>query len=288
MPLVVAAVELAVFSLIYTGCAKRKKQHSRWRLPVAVVLLVSAFFTLASWVQAVFSFFNCYGIQDPTLSPSLWWVPNMAQACYEGSHRTWALALGAPCLILCCAIPVVMFACLWRNRQRLSDSRFQESYGHLYSLYTKRAFWWESVILGQTIVLVALSIFPTQIGTYFVVVLVGVHLAFALQLLHVFRPYASSLLQRLHIASLYCLLLDVLVALLMFGQPARPAHARGVGIAQAAVAILAVVLNVAFIVVCCVLIGRCFFRGPGGAALRNIFARCGKLHSNPKPSRPSA
>lgn len=287
MPLVVAAVELAVFFLIYAGCAKRKKQQSLWHLPVAVVLLVSGFFTLPSWVQAVFSFFNCYSIQDFTLSPSLWWVPHMAQACYEGYHRTWALALGVPCLILCCAIPVVMFAYLWHNRKRLSDSKFQESYGHLYSLYRKRSFWWESVILGQTIVLVALSIFATQIGTYFVVVLVGVHLAFALQLLHVFRPYVSSMLQRLHIGSLYCLLLDVLVALLMFGQPARPTQARHVGIAQAAVAVFAVIVNVAYIVVCCGLIGRCFLRGPAGRAMRNMVARCGKLRSKLKPSRPS-
>lgn len=275
MPLAVAAVELAVFAAVYMRCSKGKKQH----LPVAVVLLVTGFFTLPGWVQAVFSFCNCYGIQDPTLTPSLWWVPHMAQACYAGYHLKWALALGVPCLIICCAIPVVMFFGLWCNRKRLSERSFCESYGHLYCLYKERAFWWECVILGQTMVLVALSIFSTQVGTYIVVLLVGMHLAIALQLLHAFKPYSAPLLQRLHVAALYCMLLDVFVALLMFAQPARPSRARDIGIAEAAAAALALVVNVAFIAVCCILIARCFLRGPGGAAMRSILARCGKLRT---------
>lgn len=276
MPLMVAVVECVVFSMVNVLSGRQKRQ----RLPVTVVLLVSAFFTLPGWVQAVFSFFNCYGIQDPTLTHSLWWVPHMAQACYVGYHRIWALALGVPCLICCCAIPTAILIGLWRNRKRLSERSFCESYGHLYCLYIKRAFWWECVILGQTIVLVALSIFATQIGPYIVVLLVGMHLVLALQLLHFFKPYASDLLQWLHLGSLGCLLLDVFVALLMFAQPALPTRTQDIGIAQIAAAFFAVFVNAAFILFCCVLIVRSVFRGPGGTAMRSI-ARCGKGRRKP-------
>jgi hypothetical protein len=164
MPLVVAAVELVVFFTVGKAFGRRKKQ----RLPLTVVLLVSAFFTLPGWVQAVFSFFNCYGIQDPSLTASWWWVPHMAQACYIGYHRTWALSLGVPCLILCCAIPVTMFIALWRNRKRLSQRSCCESYGICTvcierehsggsaSFWVRRLFWWLCRYLLHKLVLTSL------------------------------------------------------------------------------------------------------------------------------------
>lgn len=108
MPLVVASVEVVVFLALYACCCRNRRQT----LHLTVVLLVSAFNTFPAWVRAVFSFFNCYEIQDPSLSLSLWWVPAMAQGCYLGYHRAWTFALGLPCLLICCAIPAaVLLAC---------------------------------------------------------------------------------------------------------------------------------------------------------------------------------
>lgn len=145
----------------------------------------------------------------------------------------------------------------------------------MYRLYD-RAYWWECVMLTQTITLVALSVFAAQIGTYITILLVALVLATGLQLMHLIKPYSepASLLYGIHVCSLYCLLLDVFVLLLMFATPARAAQAWAVGVGQVVVAIFAAVVNGAFIAACYFWIARLFFRGPGGAALRSVFTRC--------------
>lgn len=271
-PLVVAAVEVFVFLAAYACCCRSQRQS----LHVTVVLLMSAFNTFPAWLRAVFSFFNCYEIQDPSLPSSLWWVPAMSQGCYVGYHRVWAFALGLPCLLICCAVPVAVLVGMWSNRARLSDPDFSARFGHLYRLYSDRAYWWESTMLTQTISLVALSVFAAQIGTYIAVLLVGVVLAIGLQLLHVVKPYAegASLLYRIHMFLLYCLLLDVFVLLLMYANPTRADQAYAVGTGQTVAAVFAVVVNAAFVAACCFWMVRLFLAGPGGVALRGVWKRC--------------
>jgi hypothetical protein len=155
----------------------------------------------------------------------------------------------------------------------MSDPAFQAAYGNLYRLYRDHAYWFECVILTQTIVLVAISVFASQIGSYTSVLITGLHLAAALQLLQFVRPYASILLHRIHVALLCCLLLNVFAALLMFAQPVRAAVSRSFAIGQAVVAASALAFSACFIVSCCVLIGMCVFRGPSGARVQAILAR---------------
>jgi hypothetical protein len=96
MPGIVTVTELAVFWSIYTCCCCRQKRAGLF----PVVLLVSAFFTFPMWVTAVFSSFQCLSVVDPTLSQPLWWVQDMAQACYHGYHRIWVFVIVIPCLVL--------------------------------------------------------------------------------------------------------------------------------------------------------------------------------------------
>jgi len=225
MPAFVALVQLLVFGSLYWCCC-RSKRHT---LHLTVVLLVSAFFTFPLFVRAAFSFFGCFRVTDPAVPHSLWWVRAMGQPCYQGVHKVWAYAVGLPSLIACCSAPLALGLCLWCNERRTNEPGFQARYGHLYRLYRAHAFWYEPVILIQTIILVALSVFAAQIGKYTAVVLTGLHIAMALQLLQFVRPYAAPLLHRLHVASLCCLLLNVFVALLMFDEPARPTHDTAYG-----------------------------------------------------------
>jgi hypothetical protein len=279
MPAFVAVVELLFFVSIYSCCCRSQKQRV---VLFVVVLLVSAFFTFPIVLRAAFSFFGCFRVEDPSLPFSLWWVQGMAQPCYRGAHRMWAFAVGLPFLVVCCSAPVVLGCWLWRNSARMGDPAFRERFGHLYHLYRAHAYWYEPVILIQTILLVALAVFASQIGNYAAVLLTGLHIAMALQLLQLVRPYAALMLHRLHVASLCCLLLNVFVALLMFDQPGR-ATSGAFGVAQAAAAAFAVTMSGCFIVVSCGCMGISYYRDPDRVRVRSLMARwygglCGHTH----------
>jgi hypothetical protein len=267
-PAIVVAVELSVFMGFYFCCSRQKKRV----LQLPVVLLVSAFFTFPIFVRAVFSFFACFGVQDATLQHSLWWVQDMAQACYLGYHRAWAFSLAIPCMIICCCAPLALFVGLWRNSGKMAATGFRASYGHLYRLYGTHAYGYEAVVLVQTIALVAIAVFASQIGSYTAVLLAGLHIVVSLQLLHFVRPYTQRSLHVIHVASLLCLLADVFVALLMFADFAETVT-RSVAVTRTVVAAFALAANVCLVVVCCVLITRCFLRGPGAQRSSGGIAR---------------
>ena len=274
MPAFVAVVLLLLFVGIYSCCC-RKKRHT---LRLTVVLLVSAFFTFPIVLRAAFSFFGCFRVEDPSLRYSLWWVQAMSQPCYRGAHRVWSFAVGLPFLIACCSAPLVLSLWLWRNSARMGEPDFRERFAHLYRLYRAHAYY-EPVILIQTILLVALAVFASQIGNYAAVLLTGLHIAMALQLLQLVRPYAAQMLHRLHVASLCCLLLNLFVALLMFDQ--SPATSGAMGIAQAAAAAFSLIMSVCFIIGSCACICIYFFRGPGKLHLSSLLARwCGGSSSH--------
>lgn len=169
-PAVVTLVLLIFFVGIYSCCCRSKKRTLR----LTVVVLVSAFFTFPVVLRAAFSFFGCFSVIDPTLPHSLWWAQDMAQPCYQGAHRVWSLALGLPLLIVCCSAPLALGFWLWHNSTKMGDPCFRERYSHLYRLYRAHAYWYEPIILLQTIVLVALAVSASQIGNYEAVVLTGV------------------------------------------------------------------------------------------------------------------
>jgi hypothetical protein len=268
MPAFVAVVLLIFFVSVYK-CYCRSKAHT---LRLTVVLLVFAFFTFPIVLRAAFSFFGCFRVEDPTLPNSLWWVQSMALPCYQGAHKVWAFAVGVPFVIACCSAPVVLSVWLRRNSTRMGESEFRERYGHLYRLYRAHAYWYEPVILIQTIVLVALAVFASQIGNHSAVVLTGLHIAMALQLLQLVRPYAAPLLHRLHVASLCCLLLNVFVALLMFDQPTGARIDAASTIGQAAAAVFSVIMSACYIIVSCACICLYYIRGHGKAQVQNLLA----------------
>lgn len=273
LPAFVALVQLVACGSLYWCCC-RSNRHTLHR---TVVLLVSAFFTFPVFVRAAFSFFGCFRVPDPALAHSLWWVQAMGQPCYQGAHKVWAFAVGLPALIVCCSAPLALALWLWCNQGRADEPNFRARYGHVYRLYRTHAFWYEPVILVQTTILVALSVFASQIGNYTAVVLTGLHIAMALQLLQLVRPYTALLLHRLHVASLCCLLLNVFVALLMFEEPRRATHDVACVVAQAAAAAVALILCVCFIIASCIWICICFMCGPGGSHVGSVLARwCGK------------
>jgi hypothetical protein len=125
------------------------------------------------------------------------------------------------------------------------------------------------VIWVQTILLVTLSVFATQIGIYTAVLLYGLHLVASLVLLQYFRPFSMSLLHHTHVATTCCLLLNIFVALLMFAQPPGPSQAKGLEVAQTAVACVALAAGCAFVIACVTFMVRCFLHSSSWAYMRD-------------------
>ncbi|KXZ42423.1 hypothetical protein GPECTOR_148g20 [Gonium pectorale] len=107
-----------------------------------VLGVIAVFILYPAWAQAALSVFACYKIDDGQTGPfpqnhkAAWrhgyWVRDMAQECYTGVH----LRLAA-----------------------LGSERVRQRYSFLYARYKPRFFWWESVLMLEELVLVAVEVF---------------------------------------------------------------------------------------------------------------------------------
>ncbi|KAG2486923.1 hypothetical protein HYH03_014422 [Edaphochlamys debaryana] len=126
-----------------------------------LVLLVAVFVLYPSLAQVSLSLFACRTLDSGTgpyaaLQQAAWrygyWLRDMNQECYSGVHASVFLPLGIVCVVLfCLAPPAASFALMWRRRAQLGEVRTQQCYGYLYKRYRPRYFYWEAVVLLQTL-----------------------------------------------------------------------------------------------------------------------------------------
>ncbi|KXZ47170.1 hypothetical protein GPECTOR_37g176 [Gonium pectorale] len=84
----------------------------------------------------------------------------MAQECYSGVHLSLYVPIGIAAVILVClAPPAGSFALLWFHRGKLTRTDIRRRYGFLYTRYKEKYFWWESVLMLEELVLVAVEVF---------------------------------------------------------------------------------------------------------------------------------
>jgi hypothetical protein len=124
-------------------------------------------------LSAVLGLFACIPLDQPTVAPyeaaavGSFWAGHMSQLCWQGYHRTTALALGVPLVaVLLVLLPVSMFGFLLYHRQDLSQDRLRH-FLFMFRMYKPEKFYWEVLILLQTAVLVAISVFGFSLGTYY-------------------------------------------------------------------------------------------------------------------------
>jgi hypothetical protein len=220
-----------------------------------VAALVVAFFAYPTLVKASLSWFAClkvdkagdgpypeYAVKNHTAG---YWVLNMDQACFVGTHRVWAFAMGIPAaMLICCGVPVAIWLFLWRNSKRAAQPDFQERYGFLYRNYREGCFWWEAVWAAQTVSLTAVSVFHHSLGAYHALLLMSLSLLISVGLQVWKQPYEERLLHRLHLAATLCLIANVWLALNMFSLQD--------GIVRTVLGAAMVVLDTVFVMWCVV------------------------------------
>lgn len=229
-----------------------------------MTLLVTAFYAYPTLAKAGLSFFACLHIDDPSKQPHLdysirnhtagYFVGAIDHECFVGWHRSWALGLGLPALlVLCVGVPVGMFAFMWCNKARTADASFQEHYGFLCRNYTHSKPGWESVWAVQTVLLAAISVFHFTIQAYYALLLMGFVLLLSAAAQVAAQPYTQLHLHRLNLASTCCLFPIVWLSLALFSDSvaASSATLRSLHITAAAVV---VAIACVFIIVCLVVL----------------------------------
>jgi hypothetical protein len=235
------------------GAIRQPAQSVVRKLPVT--LMVVAFYSYPTLLRASLSFFACLRIDRsandipgfPTgatapLNHTLgYWVSDIAQQCFVGWHKGWALGLGLPSIIVwCIVVPVTMGMGLFLCRAKADEDSFREHFGFLYRSYKPERMWWEAVWAARTVVPILISVFAIPMERYYAVLsLLVVFLVSA-----VFQPYAFATLHHMHMVSTSCLAATTLGALAMLAYDIQESTAKNLRIA---VAVMVMVVNVAFV-----------------------------------------
>ena len=232
------------------------------RLPVMCIVVF--FFAYPSLLRASLGFFACLKLDDVHATGDPYpqyaianathgyYVHAMQQACWEGWHYPWALALGLPCtIIFCLVVPAALALGMFKQRAKLKEVSFRRHFGFLYRNFRQSRCWWEGVLAMQTVLLVSVAVFRYSLGGYFSVLLMSVMFGGSATLQLLFRPFAQRKLHRLQLVATGCLYLTTCFALSLFTFDVDSSAAF-----KEAVGALVVVVNCCFLLWCCFLIAR--------------------------------
>ena len=193
----------ALWLLVLRKCATRRRQRQAvsMRDRFLSLSLCISFLFLPTWAHAVFSLFTCVPLDVPVDPPyaadavGSFLAQDMSERCYApgGYHRSYALGLGLPLLILICfVLPAGLFVFIWLSNRRglLVDDSFRKQYGFLYRSW--RVCWWESVVVVQTTILVMIGTFGYALGVYFQLLVMMAALGIIGVLLFLIHPHNSK------------------------------------------------------------------------------------------------
>lgn len=182
--------------------------------------LVAVFFFMPSVVRTLLSMFACIPIDQPAITPykpaavGSFWILDTNQECFAGYHKAWSLGLGLPLtLVVCLALPCSVLLVISRNAAKLQDEDFMKQYGFLYKSYKQHYCCWEVVVLLQTMLVVAISVFGVNIGAFYQCIVMTGALMLMVFLLLACQPYEHPQAARVSLHSLCCLLLTSYLAL---------------------------------------------------------------------------
>lgn len=209
MPLGILAVLLCI-EWLYQALRSRR-QLGRGRASAASLrtslvprfvslFLCVAFLFLPTWIHSAMSLFACIPLDAEVSLPYMadavgsFWAQDMSERCYAlgGYHRTYALGLGIPLLMLLCFIlPAGLLAFMWFSRRsgRLGTEAFRQQYGFLCRSWRAEVCWWEAVQVLSTIVLVMIGTFGFALGPYYQSLVITAALGISGVLLLAVRPH---------------------------------------------------------------------------------------------------
>lgn len=252
MPLAMLLV-LLLIEVVVVFCGRSSPSTASASLGnrLASNTMVVTFFFLPAVLRNMFGLFACIPLDRPVRPPYVanavgaFWVYDLGMSCFTGYHRKLALGLGLPLIFaLCIGLPAIIAFVTVSNRKRLHHPVFLRHYGFLTRPYVEDRCWWEAVLVLETTVLVAVSMFGVNTGPFYQAVLMVAALAIVIKLLTTFKPHAHQAVQQAMLQGAQCLFVTSLVGLsfLHYGN-IQPSAMYGI---IAGLVVLAI--NVAFIV----------------------------------------
>jgi hypothetical protein len=258
MPPVLLVVVLVIESLRAFLRTKRRRLplsaalSTEWQQLVAHGIVLSFLF-YPMLLHEVLGLFACIPLDRAVAAPyeagaiGSFWAGDMSQQCWQGYHRTVALALGIPFTVLLVVLmPGATLVFLLCNRQSLYHSTFQH-FSFLFHMYKPSMFFWQAVVMLQTAVLVTISTFGFGIGTYYACLALNSVLALTMVLHAWARPYANAAVGDTALRGLACVCFTSFAAL-SFLPPGVPYGQEGVNHTYAMVAgAVVLIINVAYV-----------------------------------------
>eukprot|EP00899_Mesostigma_viride_P020510 jgi/Mesvir1/28460/Mv15883-RA.1 len=169
---------------------------------VIVTIFVVLFFIWPTVTQHILTLISCSevdkrGAEGPyseyRAAASLYWQKDAGVRCFTGDHLVVTLAVGVPGIILfALGVPVASFLFLRHNRAHLETADFKRKYGFLYIGYSPRFYFWESVLMVQKLIVVAVAVFIGIYGVHEqILAALGVLIVWMILFLMV-RPYRNE------------------------------------------------------------------------------------------------
>ncbi|KAF6259372.1 hypothetical protein COO60DRAFT_1017537 [Scenedesmus sp. NREL 46B-D3] len=191
-----------------------------------LITLAAVFFFYPSLVRTCLQLFVCLTVHTGAGATQRAWAGYANMQCGSGSHAILRSTIGIIGVVgACFGMPLGMAYLLLRSSQR-RDAPSLLRFGSLLRCYRggiARA--WESMIMVQTAVCVAITVFSNELGEFYQACLMNVMLTVAVAVLFWLTPYRCHRLQRLMLGGAICLTASSYVALVLLTNHAQESGA---------------------------------------------------------------
>ncbi|KAL0021752.1 hypothetical protein WJX79_003206 [Trebouxia sp. C0005] len=235
------------------SAAPSQSASAELRQRLLVTLLAVLFYYYPSLLTNAWSLFACYkvdrlsGVTYPQNSRAAWaqgyWVSDMTLPCFTGLHLKWSMALGVPLLFLVClVIPLLPALLLMQHRTHLDSPFTRLRLGFIYHPYKPSFWYWETIVLVQTLAFVASQVLAISLDSYFQLAIMLMVLLVGFAVLAHLQPFDSSLAQNKQVLGAFTILATA-VGCLYFIDVNNVASDAG----QDAAGILVLIVNAWFV-----------------------------------------
>ncbi|GMH37409.1 hypothetical protein BSKO_05282 [Bryopsis sp. KO-2023] len=213
-PFVILAIMLLFFFLYWVYMWNKNGKSFKYFVSRAIIsALCILFFTYALITKDLMRSVNCIPVDSDDDSGQLYheyaiardkyWGEDTSLTCFEGTHGFLVFALGLPGLALISfGAPVYLAYFLNKNKARLNDRDFLNTYGFAYQAYKEKNVYWDAVIMARKGLIGAVVVFAYPLGGNLQGVLALGVLLLALVLHMLIQPFRNTKLNYLEAASL--------------------------------------------------------------------------------------
>ena len=158
---------------------------------VILSLVVCLFMVHPSVTGMAAGLYNCYEIDDG----EFWLYKDLNIKCWDNTHKTYAIALGVPMMILwVIGLPFIGFLLVRHNKSKLDDSNVIYKYRILYQGYRNEAYYWEFVNVFRKVAMVMINIFLSIYPPIYKTFVATLTLAIILRQQEQIKPYKIKIM----------------------------------------------------------------------------------------------